>query len=364
MNSSHLLAQKVFHHPEPLRNRRSVWPVFLPMAGCPSRCSYCDQRAQTGAKARPIADIARTLADELRSAAESGRGPYDLGFYGGTFTALPRPDQEQLLAVGRRFKDSAVVHSIRASTRPDAFTAQDLDRLADQGLDLLELGVQSYDTETLAAVDRGYCGTTARNGCELVATSALDLGIQLLPGLPRKNPRSRGSLSIFREDVLLAASYAPALVRLYPCVVLKGTALARSHAAGDYRPWTDDLAVAALSRALAVFWREVIPVARVGVLGGPGFLARVLAGPRAEDLGAWARALALFRLIKTEARSLGSGPKELTLPKRYSGELWGPRGQLKSRYAAHGIQKENVRYHPDVFPRNTHATEFVLRRLT
>jgi len=50
-----------FDHPEPPRpahaRRPSIFPVFLPFAGCPQRCIFCDQTAQTGQAPEPLEHI-------------------------------------------------------------------------------------------------------------------------------------------------------------------------------------------------------------------------------------------------------------------------------------------------------------------
>lgn len=78
-----------FAHPEPPRDRRRIRPVFLPFAGCPHRCLFCDQKAQTGTAPASLAAILATLEQGLIRARDQGEEPCELGLYGGTFTALP-----------------------------------------------------------------------------------------------------------------------------------------------------------------------------------------------------------------------------------------------------------------------------------
>ena len=43
-------------YPEPEPLRQKIIPVFLPFAGCPGRCIFCAQHAQTNTPPRPLAD--------------------------------------------------------------------------------------------------------------------------------------------------------------------------------------------------------------------------------------------------------------------------------------------------------------------
>lgn len=164
----------VFAHPEPPRDRRRIRPVFLPFAGCPHRCLFCDQKAQTGIPAAPLEELHKTL-------------------------------------------EQGLVTRVRCFTRPDALEPKRLAGLKDLGLDLVELSIQSFDDQALAA-------------CRTVRQAGLSLGVQLLPGLPGDRP------GVFRGDVEAVARLAPDCARLYPCLVLKGTELAALWRSGGYAP--------------------------------------------------------------------------------------------------------------------------------
>jgi histone acetyltransferase (RNA polymerase elongator complex component) len=71
--------------------RRSIYPIFLPHAGCPHRCIYCAQVLTSACASQP--DPARTLELLLDSLPQSGNG--ELAFYGGSFTLLAEIEQER-----------------------------------------------------------------------------------------------------------------------------------------------------------------------------------------------------------------------------------------------------------------------------
>jgi histone acetyltransferase (RNA polymerase elongator complex component) len=327
-----------FTHPEPAPASARIWPVFLPFAGCPHRCLFCAQDKQTGRDDADLAAVRHELERDLESALEAGRGPYELAFYGGTFTALPDPWPETFLDLAARFRPSGLVSRVRCSTRPDCVGRDRLARLAAHGLDMVELGIQSFDDEVLRASGRGYAGAVARAACDTVRESGLALGVQLLPGLPGDRP------GLFQRDVRTAAALAPETARLYPCLVVRGTPLARLWERGGYVPWTTERAVRELAEALPIFWAEGVRVIRLGLAPEPALDRNVLAGPHHPALGQSARARALLGIVRAKVRELGVPPRSLAVPRRYSGELYGHARELAADYFNLGLPEEAIAF--------------------
>ena len=185
--------------------------------------------------------------------------PIELAFYGGTFTALPERLQMECLALAMQAKEKGIVCRVRCSTRPDALRPDRLQALRHAGLDLVELGIQSFHTAALLDVQRGYNGDRAREGCRLIKESGLKLGIQLLPGMPGSTPQR------FSEDVEEALAFSPSCLRFYPCLVVDGTPLAERWRMGQYAPWELDTTITTLGKALASAWARRIPVIRLSL---------------------------------------------------------------------------------------------------
>lgn len=327
-----------FAHPERSKPASRIFPVFLAFMGCPSRCVFCAQEMQSGVKARPITAILHDLAAAIESAAAAGTPPDEIAFYGGTFTLLPREDQLACLSLAARYKKAGVIRKIRASTRPDAVPGNWLATLAEAGLDMLELGVQSFSDAALAASARGYTGKTALLGCEAVTQSGLSLGIQLMPGMPGMDEAA------FTADWQRALALKPDALRLYPCLVLAETELARLHAAGQFTPWELEKTVPLLADALLASWHADVPIIRMGLapqdtLDNGG----IIAGPRHPALGSMVRGLALYRYIRESVAHIAP-IKTLRAPKNAQGEFWGHKGSLTPAYAALGLTKNAVSF--------------------
>ncbi|MCL1890302.1 MAG: radical SAM protein [Desulfovibrionaceae bacterium] len=327
-----------FPHPEPDGFRPKIWPVFIPFAGCATRCLFCAQEAQTGARPRPLEELRREIAGRFSGPPGPGPAP-ELAFYGGTFTALPRPEQDAFMFLAARLKSEGLVSRVRCSTRPDAVNAAGLARLRAFGLDVLELGIQSFAPGPLEASRRGYAQEEALRGCRLTREAGLELGVQLMPGLPGMREED------FAEDIRLCLEARPVMVRLYPCLVLEGTGLAEEWRKGGFIPWSMDQVMLALPPAILALWERGIPVIRLGLCPEAELEGKILAGPRHPALGQMLRAQALFLYLSERLPP----PEELAgrafhVPRRTQGEFFGQRGALKISYARRGLDPAGVRW--------------------
>lgn len=323
--------QLVLQHPEPPTHSMRVVPFFLPLSGCPGRCIFCDQHAQTGQESRDLETALAALGEMLKVL----NAPFELGFFGGTFTGLDRKWQTRFLEVADHFRHSGELAALRISTRPDRVNADSLTWLREQGVDLVELGVQSFTSSVLAMCGRGYSEGEATAGCVHVRAAGLKLGIQLLPGLPGHSPMQ------WRKDVQHTLSLCPDVVRIYPCVVLAETELARWHARGAFLPWSLEQAVEETAWAVRQFWEQGIRVIRLGLAGEPAMLKRLVAGPWHPAFGNMVRSRVLLELL-TERLVPQDRVHHLRIPVRLSGELWGHRGAHKFILAQWGIAPHMV----------------------
>ncbi len=331
-----------FFHPEPLGAQPRIYPVFLTFQGCPTRCVFCAQNLQTGLAPRPLRQILEELDAALGACSFSG----ELAFYGGTFTAMPLQDQLACLELAARHKADGRISRVRCSTRPDCLDAPLLDRLKSAGLDMVELGIQSFSPQVLSASTRGYSPESALAACRLVRDSGLALGIQLMPGLP-SGPGTM-TREEFLADMRLTVAQAPEVLRLYPCLVMRGTELAALWQQGRYQPWSLEETIPALAQALLLAWGAGIRVIRLGVAPEKNLESAILAGPEHPALGAQARARALYLFIRARIDP-AAPPRRLLVPRSYQGEFWGHKRSLAAEYAALGVTKEVVHWHDEPF---------------
>jgi len=265
-----------------------VVPIFLPNAGCPTRCVFCEQpRITAEAPGVPSPDtVTRVLRQAVRSRKYKGPEGAQVAFYGGTFTGLGLKKMVQLLEAVKPFIDKRYFDSIRLSTRPDLLAPEKIEIMKSYMVKTVELGAQSMDDQVLTASNRGHSAKDTIEAVKRLRMTGLSVGIQLMPGLPMETRES------FTQTVARTIELKPEFVRLYPTVVIEGTKLAEMFRSGVYKPLELEEAVQMCAEAVACFEEQGISVIRIGLMSSPSLLkeGQVLAGPWHPSLGDLVRA--------------------------------------------------------------------------
>lgn len=276
-------------------------PFFLPMKDCPNRCVYCDQRTITGHGVQPA-------PGEIRRALQGAVEPLETCFFGGSFTCQPMDRQEEYLEVAAQAPASS---RIRISTHPLCVDPGILDFLSRFPVRFLELGISSLEDKVLNLCNRGYTGATAVERVSLVTDSTwLVPGVQLMTGLPGQDPSS--SL----EDIRVLAEIKgdrPMQLRIYPCLVLRGTPLEELFLSGSYTPPGIDESARWAGRMIRKARESGFELLRVGLQETASLGEGVVAGPHHPALGELARSYALALSLVHRVRS---GPWSVPLSYR------------------------------------------------
>lgn len=258
--------------------KRSILPVFIPHAGCPNDCVFCNQRAISGQCAVPSpSDVAAEITAALSRL--NPAEPPELAFYGGSFTAIPPEAQEGYLAAAQPFLADGRLSSIRVSTRPDAIDPETLRRLKKAGVQTIELGAQSMDDGVLLHSRRGHTAADTVRAAQLVQEAGFALILQMMAGLPGDSTETL--LATGRQ----IASLRPDGVRIYPVVVLRGTLLEAWMNAGVYAPLSVEDAVAGCAQLIDLFARASVPILRIGLNPSESLSREAVAGAYHPALG-------------------------------------------------------------------------------
>lgn len=238
----------------------AIIPIFLPHRGCPHACTFCNQRTIT-ARSQPLSleQIEETIKSYLSTISAAEIPNTEIAFFGGSFTGLPIEQQREYLAIAKKYKDEKRIKRIRLSTRPDYIDEKILSHLKDHSVDLIELGVQSFDPEVLELAGRGHDIASIYESSELIKKWGFQLGIQLMIGLPGAS---------YDRDLFSAeetVKIAPSVARLYPTVILEGTALFDQYQEGAYHPPSLEEMVRTTKDMYLVLQSAGIQIIRVGL---------------------------------------------------------------------------------------------------
>jgi histone acetyltransferase (RNA polymerase elongator complex component) len=240
--------------------RHYIIPIFVPHAGCPHTCVFCNQKEITGQGEVVDAQIVEeTIKSYLATIPGETETHIEVGYFGGSFTGIALPKQQELLTPAWHAKNQRAIQGIRLSTRPDYISKEILQHLAQYRVDTVEIGVQSLSDEVLAQSERGHTRHDVQRAVELIRQHGFRLGIQLMVGLPADNYER------WMQTVQETIALKPDFIRIYPTLVLAETQLDAWMKAGRYRPLDLEQAVEWCRDGLARFRVGKIPVIRIGL---------------------------------------------------------------------------------------------------
>lgn len=232
--------------------------VFVPHAGCPHKCSFCDQHSISGTQFRPDAEYVHRVCSEALMCCKDPDNA-EIAFFGGSFTAIRREYMTELLEAAHDFVGDGKFKGIRISTRPDYIDNDVLSILKSYGVTSIELGAQSLDDRVLKMNERGHTCEDVVKASQLIKKNHFELGLQMMIGLYGSTFASE------LDTVNMISALKPDTVRIYPVVILKNTRLGELYQSGEFKPFEFEQVVDIAARAIRKFESEGIKVIKVGL---------------------------------------------------------------------------------------------------
>ena len=233
-------------------------PIFISHIGCPNACVFCNQIKINGRETDVTNEDLKNIIEEYLKIlpADSYK---EVAFFGGTFTGISLGRQKEYLEVVKKYLDKGLIQGIRLSTRPDYINKEVMDQLKKYKVTTIELGVQSFDEEVLKKSARYYEIESVYKACEMIKKYGIDLGIQIMPGLPG---------STFEKDFETAKKVVeinPVNVRIYPTLIIKDTELEKMYKTGSYEVLSMEEAIKRCRKICALIELNGIKIIRVGL---------------------------------------------------------------------------------------------------
>ena len=257
----------------------SVIAIMTKPLPCPGNCVYCP-----GQDSQPNQKVAQSYTGHEPAAMRSINNNYDpyeqvqsrikdleaighnvdkieLVCMGGTFLSSPIDYQEDFvkgayegiiekradnLKEVKRFaeKSERRLIGLTIETRPDYCTEPYVDTMLNYGATRVEIGIQTVLDEIYKKVNRGHTTQDSINAIRIAKDAGLKINTHIMPNLPGSNYFK--DLKMF-ETLFSSSDYRPDMLKIYPCVVIKGTKLYDWWKAGEFTPYSLDELIDLLS---------------------------------------------------------------------------------------------------------------------
>lgn len=238
--------------------KKKIIPIFVPHQGCPHDCIFCNQKKITGVSTDMTGEAAREIIEDSLKTIDSD-AQVEIAFFGGSFTAIDKDKQIELLSVAKEYKDRGIVEDIRMSTRPDCIDEEELELIKKYGATIIELGVQSMDEKVLIESLRGHEKDVVYRSSKMIKDFGFTLGLQMMIGLPSDSEEK--CIYTAKEFIKIK----PEFVRIYPTLVIKETGLETAYNDGYYKPFSLEECVDIVKKLMVLYEMNNIGIIRVGL---------------------------------------------------------------------------------------------------
>jgi elongator complex protein 3 len=124
-------------------------------------------------------------------------------------------------------------------TRPDYCKIPDVDRMLNMGVTRVELGVQTIYNYIYKRIERGHTVEDTIESARILRDSGIKVAMHIMPGLFADFERD---MRIFKR-LFTDSRFKPDMLKIYPCLVTKGSKLHDMWQKGEYKPYTSEEAV-------------------------------------------------------------------------------------------------------------------------
>ncbi len=139
-------------------------------------------------------------------------------------------------------------------TKPDWAKKEHLNELLEYGCTRLEIGVQSLDDDVLKKINRGHSISDTIECFQVAKDMCFKINAHMMLGLYGSNiEKDKKSLVGLFSD----SKFRPDMLKIYPCLVVKGTPLFKLFEKGEFAPVDTKSAAKVIAEAFGEFPRYV-----------------------------------------------------------------------------------------------------------
>lgn len=120
-------------------------------------------------------------------------------------------------------------------TRPDWAEEKHCKQMLKYGCTRLEIGVQTTDENCLKKINRGHTIQQTKKAFQIAKDMCLKINAHIMIGLPYSNQKTDETTL---KELFQNPAYRPDMLKIYPCLVVKGTKLYELYKKGKFTPLT------------------------------------------------------------------------------------------------------------------------------
>lgn len=251
-------------------------PKKMPCAYCPGGPSFGVPQSYTGHEPAAMRGIQnrfnpfRQVTSRIKQLESIGHkvDKIELIIMGGTFPSTQKryqtsfvqrcldaitKQESQSLEEAKKNAELSLVRNvgITVETRPDWAKEAQVDQMLSMGVTRVELGVQNIYDDIYAMVNREHTVQDVVEATRVLKDAGLKVAYHMMPGLPGSSYQR--DLKAFQK-IFVDSDFKPDMIKIYPCLVLKGTQAYEWWRKGEYKPYTTEEAV-----ELIVEVKKIVP---------------------------------------------------------------------------------------------------------
>lgn len=237
--------------------------------GCPGKCTYCPTPAGMPKSYLPNEPAVlraidanfspkKQITNRLSALNNTGHdtSKTEIIILGGTWSSHPvaykqsyiracynalnvQPGRVKSLVEEQRINETAQHRCVGLTleTRPDWINAKEIRQMRSFGCTRVEIGVQTLYDEVQALTKRGHGLKEAAEATRMLRNAGFKVVYHMMLNLPGSNPEM--DIAMFKtlfED----PRFCPDQMKVYPCMLIKGTELMQTYKTGGWAPYTDE----------------------------------------------------------------------------------------------------------------------------
>lgn len=204
--------------------------LYLHIPFCRQICTYCDFYRVGAVSLLPALVPQMLIEMEQRADYIADKRLTSIYFGGGTPSLLPPEDIECVISRARELFDCSAVEEITIEANPDDLTEEYVARLAATSVNRVSLGIQSFDDEVLAFMNRRHTGVEAEEAVRRLRRAGINnISIDIIFGVAGFEESLNDTL---RRAVALGVEHISA----YHLTVEENTRLGLLVRRGEYTP--------------------------------------------------------------------------------------------------------------------------------